>query len=436
MVAKNKNSRCRKNSSGGFSLIEVAIALMIIGLLIVPLLHTYRIYIEAKQISNTKAATGIVNSALIKYVAKYGHYPIPSDPDIPLGAAGAGQQATEPGTGWPACTATSTKVCSTTTNTFAGKEVLIGGVPFAALGIPFTSQLDGYGAKLTYAITEILTSNGTYDEAGGGIEARDDAGKSIYFVDANSDSIDDLTTPRSHFFIMSHGQDRKGSFSIGGAKTFACGTAADGLDFENCNNDGLFNSNYNETIGKGLINDSTGAQHFDDVVVTNNTAASGIWTFVPNTPNIEATNEGNIYIGACASVPCIPKSKIDVNGNVRADIVKATRLCNYTSPGCVDNYTSTYFPAWWGADMLVGAPAALSETLPPAGNTWNSSRNAHNGAGIRCVGDRALRGIKNYDEEHCNSASWFSTSTAVGSCPTGEFPKGLDSTGKLICQLP
>ena len=434
-------SNIQQNNAAGFSLIEVAIGLMIIGLLMTPLIQGYKQYLLGKQVSDTKAVITTVQSAMVKYVAKYGRYPLPSDPDIAVGAAGLGQEATEPGSGWPPCASPTTKVCRTNSGTFGGNRVLIGTVPFAALGIPYTSQIDGFGMKLTYAITEDLTDTGTYDEAGGAIEVLDENGKSLYFIDvAPADTVDDNTTPRSHFALISHGATKRGAYSPGGTVAVACGAMAQGKDNENCDRDGVFISNFSTTYGKNIINDGAGATFFDDFVASGNTAASGIWTFVPNSPNIESTNSGNIYVGPCASSPCIPFSKMDVNGNVRADIIKSKRICDKGGSGqhlCVDNYTSTYFPAWMGANALVGAPSAgsLSETVPPSGNAFNTTRQSHDGAGIRCVGDRGLNGTASYNE-YCNSSTYFTTSTAIGSCAAGYFPKGLDSAGKLVCALP
>lgn len=435
-MEKCKNTKIE----GGFSLIEVSIALIVIGLIMMPLLYGYNQYVISRQISGTKSAYGSVNAALVKYVAKYGHYPFPSDPDLAQTDAGFSQVAVKPGAGWPVCTATSTKVCRTTANIYGGHAVLIGAVPFGAIGVPFKSTLDGYGSRLTYAVTEDLTDNLTYDETSGGIEVVDDAGVSIYTG----------LTQRSHFIIVSHGEDRRGAFTLAGLKPIACGTNLNSTDFENCNNDGKFRNNFDTLAQKNLLFAAAGVNHFDDMTVTNNISSSGLWATIPNSPSMSSSNIGNAYIGTCPTTPCIPKSHVDVEGHVRADAVKTSRICYGSSAGCLTpvaagvNYIAGYSPpGYLSPDFIVGAPAAAD--LPDyanknalytwSGNTSGSGRQAHDGAGIRCVGDRGLLGTTGWTE-YCNYTSNFKNTVNIGSCTGGTYASGVNAAGQLICVLP
>lgn len=442
VMAATRNCRDDRGAERGFSLLEVSVVLIVIGLLIVPIIVMYNQYIKSRQIGQTRSAISMVDSALIKYVAKFGRYPIPSDPNIPMGAAGFGQSAVPPAGPWPLCTNPSGGVvCRTNVNTFGGAEVLIGAVPFAEIGIPFNSSLDGYGARFTYAVTSSLTVTATYNEGAGAIEVRNNAGVSRYFSDIlPADGTDDLTVPRSHAIIISHGEDGRGAFTLGGLIATPCAGA--GRDIENCNNDGLFTNNAN-AFGNEFRSYGGGANHYDDFVITNNVAASGIWTFIPTTPNMRSAVAGNVNVGNCAVLPCVPKAHVDVDEAVRSVKLKTDRMCSYVESGCVDNFASTYYPAWFGPSMIVGAPpeAALPETLPPAGNNWSAARYAHDGAGIRCVGGRGLWAIWGNDEYCRDSVNFANTvqvpsSTGPATCPAGTFGKGLDAAGKLVCVAP
>lgn len=426
----------QERTDRGFSLIEVSICLMLIGLLLVPLILVYKQYLETRRIAQSRSVISIVDSALIKYVAKFGRYPIPSSPNIQMGAAGFGQSATMPATDWPACSNPSGGVvCRTNVNSFGANDVLIGAVPFSEIGIPFVATIDGYGTRLTYAVTRSLTDVTTYNEGQGAIEVRNNAGVSRYFSDIlPANGVDDGTVPRSHAIIISHGEDRRGGFQLGGQIAAPCTGA--GRDIENCNNDGLFTNNA-DAVGNPFRSYGAGADHYDDFVLTNNIAASGIWTFIPTTPNMRTSVSGNVNIGACPIIPCIPKSHVDVNGSVRAtEQIRTGRMCAYGEAACIDNFTaSTFYPAQLGPDMLAGAPAASS--LPETLSNWDTTRQAHTGAGIRCVGGRALSKISNNDETCLDTINFSSPSgVAIGTCPTGQFGKSLNAAGNIVCQIP
>ena len=422
-------------SESGFSLIEVCIGLIVIGLLMGPIIHTYNLFIKSRQIALSQAVTNIVHSALIKHVEKYGYYPKPSNPSIAQGVAGFGAEDTAT-SGWPTCTATSTVVCQTTANTYGGGIVLIGDVPFATLGIPFKSILDGYNKKLTYAVTWPLTSSGTFTDGGGAIEVLNDAGTSIYTG----------TADRSHFAVISHGEDGNGAFTLSGVRSSACGTTTTGIQFENCNNDGRFVNNLSSAAGKTVRNYASGATYFDDFVATTNTVSTGLWSYIPNSSlKMESSNDGNVYIGTCATSPCIPKAHVEVNGDVKSTTTILTnRICPKDSANCVSNYSTTETPrenptndGWFSPDMLTGAP----NTNPTAtSNPADPNTQGYEGAGIRCYDYKALRGIKAYDEVcGSNSSSGDATSpyfagtvNISGTCTSGKYANKITISGSTI----
>lgn len=420
----------RIQSESGFSLIEVAIALIVIGLLMTPILHTYNLYIKSRQLSISQGVTNVVNSALIKYVEKHDAYPKPANPSIAQGNPNFGTANTA-AAGWPVCTATSTVVCQTSTNTYGGGTVLVGDVPFATLGLPFKSILDGYNRKLTYAVTLPLTVAGSFDNGIGAIEVVDSTGTSIYTG----------TSPRSHFVVVSHGENTDGAFTLGGVRSNACGTNATGLDFENCNNDGLFRNNINTTKGLLMRNYATGSTYFDDFVKTTNTIVSGLWNYIPNSAQkMQSSNLGNVYVGACATTPCIPKSHVDVNGDVRGNKILTARICNKTTGDCVSNFPGTNTPrehpaskGWFSPMMLTGAPTA--NPTDTTNNPADATTAGYKGAGIRCYDHKGLKGVQAYDEVCAGSTAtpYFAGSVTISnSCGAGTYANGITISGTTI----
>lgn len=472
-----------KLAQGGFSLIEVAIALMVIGVLILPALTMYAISVEAQKMAQNKVSVATASTALTKYVLLHGRYPTPAVPSDLIGSATFGRPAVRPVGGWLDCQAAGLpagSICETTLNTQALRGVLIGVLPFAELGIPYTSVLDSNKNLLTYAVTTNLTATGTYAEDGGGIIVR-------VLTSATDDTPIDLyvgTEPRSHFVVVGHGDDARGAFGQGGTRGQACGTAANSTDFENCNNDGTFRSNLIAGTSDVQRFLAAGAAHFDDYVLERNSSAEGMWSYTRDATaslSMEDRVGGNVAIGDCdGRAPCVPLSRLDVYGigtgdtpAARMATLKTRRICGRGLPGgdglgggtfsCVSNYdgasnllgadqsvcvegvcppvgtgwNATNLPPWFTPDLIAATPPVL----PESGDYWMTTPehgNFHRGNGIRCVGNRALNGIFDRDES-CNDASAVSPATKarIQSCTNpGEYARGIDTAGRLICQLP
>ena len=480
-------SHSRKSHQAGFSLIEVAIGLLVLSILLLPLIRMYSMEVAAEKTARNQTSAESAAIALTKYALLHGHYPFPARPSDILGSANFGHSAVKPGSGWPDCQSGGTldgDVCSTVLNTVSGASVLIGVLPFAELNVPFTSVLDANKNMLTYAVTEDLTANATYSELAGAIIVLDRNGVPLYSTGA-----------RSHFVVAGHGNDGRGAFGLNGIRNSTCNIASS-QDFENCNKDGTFRSNLIPGTVDIQINDTSGNQHFDDYVKERNSSASGIWSYLPDpgTTDLSINDRmgGNVATGNCdGKVPCIPVSRLDIYGEngsttipaVRADALKTKRICARgvtTGDGfgagysCVDDYSlaintastdneittciwdptpfpgvwvcppgatswnSTNLPPWFTPQIITGTPPVL----PESGVYWMTTMgdyhtSFHRGNGVLCVGDRALNGVFDYDET-CNDTSRVNatTRTTFSSCSTGTYARGIQASGAVFCQTP
>ncbi len=415
--------RQSKGKEGGFSLIEVAVALMVIGLLVGSVLSLYNIHMARKRDNDTKANISTIEAALNKYVTRNGRYPRPAHRDIPIGTAGFGKEA-----------AAITLTCGTTNRacvTTGAANVYVGDVPFASLGIRYTNAIDSYGAKLVYAISVPLTTVGTFSENAGAINviARDDT--QIY-----------TAPPRAHYFVYSAGPDGEGVYSLAGTLIRACGTAANGKDFENCDNDGDFRSNFdtvaaNITTYRKIVRAyGAGVNQFDDWSAYRNSTTTGLWTIVPSLGELVSTNSGaNLIIGtpSTCGATCVdpPKTTVEVQGAVRADEIRMKRIC-YDNAGC--NVAFTGKPnGYLSPSHYAGVPDI---TGSDNGNPYYNK----SGGGILCPYNRALRGFQSGDEL-CSDTATVSNPTgfngaAVNGCNTavtGKYAIGIDATGRVKC---
>lgn len=125
MTQGNSKYSCR-----GFTLVEMAMVLMIVGLLLGGLIIPLSAQMEQRRATETQKSLEEIREALVGYAVINGQLPCPADPTIPTGGANAGT----PRAGTPPCTgANSTGV-----------------VPWVTLGV---SETDAWGNRFTYRIT-------------------------------------------------------------------------------------------------------------------------------------------------------------------------------------------------------------------------------------------------------------------------------------------
>lgn len=123
----------------GFSLIEMAVVLLIVALLLGGLLPTISSQIELKNRNDTKKQLEEIQQALVGYVLANGRLPCPADGTKISGQATAGQEVVT-GSG-PTVTCPPANV----TNNAAW-----GVLPWATLGV---SETDAWGRRFTYRVT-------------------------------------------------------------------------------------------------------------------------------------------------------------------------------------------------------------------------------------------------------------------------------------------
>ncbi|HYR06030.1 MAG TPA: prepilin-type N-terminal cleavage/methylation domain-containing protein [Gallionella sp.] len=124
----------------GFSLVEMAMVLLIVALLLGSLLPTLSNQVEQQHMSETRKQLDEIQQALIGFTVINGRLPCPADGTIATGQANAGMEATI-GSG-------SAMTCANIANNAAG-----GVLPWATLGI---SETDAWGRRFTYRVTAVF----------------------------------------------------------------------------------------------------------------------------------------------------------------------------------------------------------------------------------------------------------------------------------------
>jgi prepilin-type N-terminal cleavage/methylation domain-containing protein len=203
-----KTLRFRRSESG-FTLIEIAIVMIIVSLLIIMLLQLAETYIREKREAKEIDASYVITAALSKYIVDESipddtgtppnetywdpsaHYPCPADPTLRPGDANFGvslrehyttgavvveqevgndlivdpttKPVNDPVRGGITCASgPGTGVIAIGT---APERIFVGAVPTRTLDIDSSYMLDGWGHKYTYAVSEsaVLTLSSSKD---------------------------------------------------------------------------------------------------------------------------------------------------------------------------------------------------------------------------------------------------------------------------------
>ncbi len=206
----------RRTRQRGFSLLEMAVVLVIVGLLLGGVLGSVSAFQRNRQVDETRRYLAEARDALVAFAAINRRLPCPATAATPNTAAGAGLERAPTAAG---CT--------------GGQS---GVLPWATLGL---RETDGFGRRVTYRVSAAFSRNAPAFTlaATGDIVVRNRGG--VLLAD---------TVPA---LVVSHGPNALGSFGPSGA---AAAASADPGEASNADGDAVF-----------VSDDPTAA--FDDVVI-------------------------------------------------------------------------------------------------------------------------------------------------------------------------
>lgn len=384
-------------SQRGFTLVDVAIALLVIGLLVAPLAQTYNNWEKETRRSNTSGNFRSASEAIDNFYFEFERYPCPADPTLGPNDANFGEED---------CTGTNPNIAVAPVIDIDGDlaidNVMIGALPFKELKLTPQDALDGWNSKITYAVTDLLTDQTTYNPGYGliTINRAVTLTRPAPGADLTCTGPADTTTS-VHFAILSHGESGNGAFTHEGTPVQACPAAGATTDEENCNNDAVF------TFPTCLENRNAGANFYDDMFLSDNLqetiAPTKIWDTGTNPQDI-----GSVvgYIGIGNDNPQFP---VDVVGNIRAT----------TDPSDPINKS--------------GVTHATDYCDSAGSNCFRAESIAGNDPNMRCYGIRGMSGIGS------NAAKCLNVvlpSASATSCPAGQYIVSITSAGVITCAAP
>ncbi|MDD3021325.1 MAG: type II secretion system protein [Alphaproteobacteria bacterium] len=339
-----------KKYQAGYSLIQMAIALMVIGILSVAALQVYAVYTQHEKIIKTQQAIETAVKKIQTFRQTYGHYPCPAPSDASRTDADYGRSTDCLDTSL-AIGSCANGICIGATNRLIDDDgdpvtpdvatdirVRVGTVPFRELQMDEKETFDSFDSRLTYAITERMGNSSTFKETQGGINIQDELGQ-------------DLVEPpgSAAFIVLSHGPNRIGAYDALSGNQHACAGA--GLDVQNCIDTAAPPTA--AAFVNTLYSDGTPASGFDDTVQYFATASNPLWRRVTaSSENIVDMADENVGIGVNTPSEALTVAQSTVNpttglmmttnstasgaesGAIRTPQIQADTYCDESGTNC------------------------------------------------------------------------------------------------------
>lgn len=420
--------------TSGFTLIEICIVLIIVGIVMVPLFKMYDLYIKDQK--RLKTLEAIDNSIALLGTASVQSLLCPSDRGLPPGDPNymmerrIGNSSTQP-CDLPAYGITGVGTCSPSggiclvpglrdvnNDTLIDDmdAVLIGGVPSISLiqqvaanqsssTIYSNLGVDGYGNLLTYAVSVIMTDPGAIDDGYdlGNISLIDEFNAPTGGINGNAD-----------FVVLSHGMDGAGAFTTEGVIGTPCAGIGNSVDADNCDDT---DATFRLALGKY---EAVGNTYYDDYIRTYKTGYGNLWDNMTDpgtgviTTHVRNTTLGNVGVNMST-----PSEQLEVNGNIRTShYARSNLICSASVPT-----TPTYPGRCFDVRSITAPDAATQSTIDcSAGQIMMGLQTNFNAGTGRYT-----------TTPQCRSQNFTATQPMQATCPTGTYISGFKEDGHLIC---
>lgn len=306
-------------SEKGLSLIEMAVGLIVLGLVAVPFFMQVRIEQERAEYRETRGALiNIRNGINQHYTSGAGAYPCPASLVADEGDADFGISK-------PCLPVTNIPLCSDPTWNDPGngvcridapQQVFIGAVPFSTLRMKTGEALDSWGNKILYAVSYNQTNDLTFGLNAGTITALsvDDP------LSPGADNTPDPLPLNYDFILLSYGRTAVGAYNKEGDLVSNCTNALEGTEFENCNMDGRFLLHVNPTNRRANARSNvSGPNFYDDITEAQQTLPEQTW-FQHVDNSVYANNDFLVTLATRVGVGVQnPQERLHVGGTIRVE---------------------------------------------------------------------------------------------------------------------
>ena len=391
-------------NKAGFTLIEIAIYLTVLGILAGAIGNIYSDYVRQQAYDATQYKKNRVRQALNEFVIANNRFPCPARPDVAYTHSDAGVENCLGSTTGNTCDG---EVCringardayyadrSQPDNDTSADPLLTGALPYKALGLNIRDTIDSWGSQLGYTVTEYATDEDTFSYDIGAI------GYQYYDQDSSSWEPIKQRIPYANvikianaflYSVVSYGEDQRGGYGINGTLIRSCDTSHS--DGENCDKDGIFRDAEPSLAVRSLADNN---EYFDDgFTLFEINRQTDTWRYAPEsvfTKNMNNISGMKVGIGTAT-----PEATVDVKGRMLSENLHARSYCGKNSSDEVHCFD----------------PAIIG------------------GAGDDCPRGY-VKGIK--DSRIICSNKIDPSNLTPSTCNSGERVKSIDSAGNLVCQ--
>lgn len=309
---------------GGFTLLEIAVVLLIVGLVTVFGAKLVGSITEGTRTRLTRQNIDTVKLALQAFIARTNRLPCPAVEALPPGNANYGIEAATPGT----CAGTQA----------IGTVAFRGVVPWKSLGMTTENAVDAWGNQITYVVTNSATNLNSSTVAGmrGSIYIHSNTpvvaglpGTGNQVNACSTTANDNICNAAAVALLVSHGKAGAGAYTLNGTRV-PLPTSAQ--EVENTNTDRSYvlaepSDSFDDIVSPYSPNDMLGALFVQGVVrppqallqerarqvvsliaadqVQNRTGAAGTWSYpLPaQTASIAYAFDATKFDAACDVTP-------------------------------------------------------------------------------------------------------------------------------------
>lgn len=447
----------------GFTLLELAVVLALIGVITGMGLVTLIGAIQASQVNKTVERMDAIEKVLLNYAVAFGRIPCPSSLTLTPSNVNYGIEAANQGSctgGTPAA------------NFAAASGAVEGGVPTRALQLPDEYMYDGWGRRLRYAVDPIYTAANVLPIIAGG-----PCTASATAITVN-DSTGAARTTAAIYAIVSSGANGHGAYTSNGVMVNAGSTNTDEQTNCHCNASAVPTTYAPTYVEKAATQSSTSAlNNFDDIVTFKEawqmqaqnfplvSGSCGQYIYVSDAGGnrVEVFNSSGSYlrqIGCSGTNACSAGSgngqfnvasgvTIDTSGNLWAADWTNGRLEKFNSSGSflsatanLDSSTSASIPAFdtsgnlWlttygGCDVLkLNSSGSFVTAYGSCGHTNGKFNASPNGLAIDSGGNLWLPDCGNNRVQKFNSSGSYVSQ--IGGCSSGKCTAG-SGNGQFSC---
>ena len=254
-----------KQKKLGFSMIELSVVLVVMGIMTVGMISLGTATLESAKIAETKSIIAKIQKAMIVYYKKNNSLPCPADGTLALTD---NNFAFEQKTNSSSDTTISNATCSASYSNLISTVMYYGTVPTRTLKLPDYYAFDAWGNRITYNISKDCVDPDNWNSSHANIcrklASPSLPGGSITITDINLNPILDDAA----YFLVSHGKNGVGAWRRAGGSTripSTASTSARETSNAHVNTSGV-TSGYDILFRSDFINDGdVTANYFDDI---------------------------------------------------------------------------------------------------------------------------------------------------------------------------